>query len=114
MNEQNLTYLKNSIERLGFGTSMHDTLEKFIIQQQPEIKLQMQASHLKDNVHYTLNFRKSDTSDMYFFNSYQAIFKAEEAAKDRSQSFSIRNGNNINAQEAFNLIAGRAINCVFQ
>lgn len=110
VNENNLAYNKNLLEKLGFGQALHDPLEKFIIQQQPEIKLKHEASHFKDNVEYTLHFRKSDTTDMYFFNRYEATLKSNDEAFNRTQSFQIRNGNNITAQESFNLISGRAIN----
>jgi hypothetical protein len=110
MNENNLAYNKNLLEKLGFGKVLHDPLEKFVIQQQPEIKLTHEATHFKDNVEYTLHFRKSDTTDMYFFNKYEAKLKTSDAAYDRTQSFQIRNGNNITAQESFNLVSGRAVN----
>jgi len=110
VNENNLAYNKNLLEKLGFGQALHDPLEKFIIQQQPEIKLTHEASHFKDNVEYTLHFRKSDTTDMYFFNRYEATLKSNDEAFNRTQSFQIRNGTNITAQESFNLISGRAIN----
>jgi hypothetical protein len=110
MNENNLEYNKNLLEKLGFGKALHDPLEKFIIQQQPEIKLSHEATHFKDNVEYTLHFRKSDSTDMYFFNRYEATLKSNDEAFNRTQSFQIRNGNNITAQESFNLVAGRAIN----
>jgi len=109
MNENNLAYNKNLLEKLGFGKALHDPLEKFVIQQQPEIKLTHEASHFKDNVEYTLHFRKSDTTDMYFFNRYEAALKTSNEAYDKTQSFQIRNGNNITAQESFNLISGRAV-----
>lgn len=110
MNENNLAYNKNLLEKLGFGKALHDPLEKFVIQQQPEIKLTHEASHFKDNVEYTLHFRKSESTDMYFFNRYEATLKSNDEAFNRTQSFQIRNGNNITAQESFNLVAGRAIN----
>jgi hypothetical protein len=110
MNENNLAYNKNLLEKLGFGKTLHDPLEKFVIQQQPEIKLTMEASHFKDNVEYALHFRKSDSTDMYFFNRYEATLKSNAEAFNRTQSFQIRNGNNITAQESFNLVSGRAVN----
>lgn len=109
VNENNLAYNKNLLEKLGFGKALHDPLEKFVIQQQPEIKLTHEASHFKDNVEYTLHFRKSDTTDMYFFNRYEATLKSNDEAFNRTQSFQIRNGNNITAQESFNLVSGRAV-----
>ena len=110
VNENNLAYNKNLLEKLGFGKTLHDPLEKFIIQQQPEIKLTHEATHFKDNVEYTLHFRKSDSTDMYFFNRYEATLKSKDEAFNRTQSFQIRNGNNITAQESFNLISGRSVN----
>jgi len=110
VNENNLAYNKNLLEKLGFGKALHDPLEKFIIQQQPEIKLSHEATHFKDNVEYTLHFRKSDITDMYFFNRYEATLKSNDEAFNRTQSFQIRNGNNITAQESFNLVAGRSVN----
>jgi hypothetical protein len=110
MNENNLAYNKNLLEKLGFGKALHDPLEKFVIAQQPEIKLTHEATHFKDNVEYTLHFRKSDSTDMYFFNRYEATLKSNDEAFNRTQSFQIRNGNNITAQESFNLVAGRAVN----
>lgn len=111
MNENNLEYNKNLLEKLGFGKALNDPLEKFIIQQQPEFKLSHEATHFRDNVEYTLHFRKSDTTDMYFFNRYEATLKSNEEAYNRTQSFQVRNGSNsITAQESFNLVSGRAIN----
>lgn len=110
VNENNLTYNKNLVEKLGFDKSTQEALEKNIIQQQPEFKLTQEKTHLKDNVEYTLHFRKSDTTDMYFFNRYEATLKNKDEAYNRTQSFQIRNGNNVTAPEAFNLVAGRAVN----
>jgi|GEM_PF-2374916 len=110
VNENNLAYNKNLLEKLGFGKALHDPLEKFIIQQQPEIKLSHEAQHFKDNVEYTLHFRKSDQTDMYFFNRYEATLKNSDEAFNRTQSFQVRNGNNVTAQEAFNLVSGRSVN----
>jgi len=107
MNENNLKFLKDNLEKLGFGTQLNDPLEKLIITQQPDIVLKCEAERLGEKVDYELHFRKSSSSDMYFFNRYTAgIDKGEES---RVQSFNISGVNNVHAGEAFNLIAGRPV-----
>jgi hypothetical protein len=58
----------------------------------------------------TLYFRKSDKSDMYFFNKYEAELKNEEKGLKRSQTFYITKGSGITSKEAFNLLEGRSVN----
>jgi len=110
MNENNLAFLKNTLERLDFPVEVANKLVKEVETQKPEIRLAHEANRGNETVQYDLNFRKSDTSDMYFFNSYQATLKTGDQAHDKTQEFRIRNGNNMGADEAFNLVAGRAVN----
>ena len=109
MNANNLEFLKNTLERLDFPVEVTNKLAKEVETQKPEIKLTHEANRANETVQYDLNFRKSDTSDMYFFNSYQATLKTGNEAHDKTQEFRIRNGNNMGADEAFNLVAGRAV-----
>jgi len=109
MNENNLEFLKNTLERMDFPAELGKTLAKEIETQKPEIKLGYEVNRNNETVQFDLNFRKSDTSDMYFFNSYQATLKTGNEAHDKTQEFRIRNGNNMGMDEAFNLVAGRAV-----
>lgn len=111
MNENNLEFLKNTLERLDFPVEVGNKLQKEIDikEQKPEIKLEHEVNRNNETVKFDLNFRKSDTSDMYFFNSYQATLKTGIEAHDKTQEFRIRNGNNMGMDEAFNLVAGRAV-----
>ncbi|TKC04233.1 hypothetical protein [Pedobacter frigoris] len=109
MNENNLAYLKKTLDRMDFPAEVGDKLAKEIEKQEPEIKLNHEVNRGNETVNYDLNFRKSETTDMYFFNSYNATLKTGNEAHDKTQEFRIRNGNNIGADEAFNLIAGRAV-----
>ncbi|WP_142528572.1 hypothetical protein [Pedobacter westerhofensis] len=102
--------MKNTLERLDFPVEVANKLVKEVETQKPDIKLTHDANRGNETVQYDLNFRKSDTSDMYFFNSYQATLKTGDQAHDKTQEFRIRNGNNMGADEAFNLVAGRAVN----
>lgn len=109
MNENNLEFLKNTLERMDFPAEVGNKLAKEVETQKPEIKLGHEVNRNNETVQFDLNFRKSDTSDMYFFNSYQATLKTGNEAHDKSQEFRIRNGNNMGMDEAFNLVAGRAV-----
>ena len=55
-----------------------------------------------------LNFRKSDNSDMYFFNSYNASLQRSNGEKV-DQTFYLTKGKGITAKEAYNLLEGRAV-----
>jgi hypothetical protein len=63
-----------------------------------------------EKVDYSLDFRKSDQTDMYFFNRYQATLKHEDATKEKSQTFYVTKNTGITAKEAFNLLSGRSVN----
>ena len=56
----------------------------------------------------TMNFRKSDSSDMYFFNNYHASL---EKGKDEKaeQTFYLNKGKGVTGKEAFNLLDGRSV-----
>jgi hypothetical protein len=56
----------------------------------------------------TLNFKKSDQTDMYFFNSYNASLEKNNGEK-MDQTFYINKGKGITSKEAFNLLDGRAV-----
>lgn len=55
-----------------------------------------------------MNFRKSDSTDMYFFNNYHATLEKNNGEKvDRT--FFINKGKGVTSKEAFNLLDGRAV-----
>ncbi|ETZ19202.1 hypothetical protein [Pedobacter sp. V48] len=109
MNENNLEFLKNSLDRLDFPAEVGNRLAKEVETQKPEIQLTHEVNRNNETVQFDLNFRKSNTSDMYFFNGYQATLKTGHDAQDKTQEFRMRSGNNVGADEAFNLVAGRAV-----
>ena len=55
-----------------------------------------------------LQFRKSDSSDMYFLNSYHASLERSNGEKV-DQTFYLNKGKGITAKEAYNLLEGRAV-----
>ena len=108
MNNDNLKFLSGRIKFAGFGEEINAGLQKAIQEGKPEFQLQFSAEFNKKPFEATLNFRKSDTTDMYFFNSYNASLVRNDGDKVE-QKFYLNNGKGITAKEAFNLLDGRAV-----
>jgi hypothetical protein len=108
MNQKNLDYLKESLKYLGFGEKLYPELEKNIQQGFPEFNLRLQNEYGKDKLDMNLHFRKSDSSDMYFFNRYEA--KMTNPTETVSQTFYVSKENGFTVKEAYNLLNGRAVN----
>lgn len=110
MNQKNLEFLKDGIKYLGFSEGLNGKLTEEITSGKPEFKLNTVNEYNRDKVDYTLEFRKSQQSDMYFFNRYTATIKGDDSANDKTQTFYINKNAGITAKEAYNLLNGRAVN----
>ncbi|MEO6729803.1 MAG: hypothetical protein ABIN01_01205 [Ferruginibacter sp.] len=111
MNEKNLDYLAKQIKFTGFGEGHGEELKEKIQQQTPEFTIAHQQDFGKDSAMATLLFRKSEDSDMYFFNRYNLVVKNEHQVEPVKQTFYISNReDNITLKEAYNLVNGRAVN----
>lgn len=110
MNEKNVEYLKDQLKYTGFGEGLENALVENIQKENPEFKLDHEAKYGTDTVLTSLNFKKSEQSDMYFFNSYNMKIQKEGQPEELSQTFYINRDNNITAKEAYNLMEGRAVN----
>lgn len=110
MNQKNFDYLKDQIKYTGFGEGLESQLKENMRKQAPEFTLQHQNTFGKDETSSALHFKKSPSSDMYFFNSYQVSVKKQGQDQNLNQSFYIEKNNNITLKEAFNLMQGRAVN----
>lgn len=108
MNKENLQYLSDNIKYMGFGENLKAELEKNMNEGKGEFQLQYKVEINKKPFEATLNFRKSESTDMYFFNRYQAsIVKANDEKLE--QNFNVNKGKGITSKEAFNLLEGRAV-----
>lgn len=110
MNEKNVEYLKDQLKYTGFGDAMENVLRENIAKDNPEFKLDQELKYGNDTALASLNFKKSDQTDMYFFNSYDMKIQKEGVPEALSQTFYINKDNNITAKEAYNLMEGRAVN----
>lgn len=110
MNAKNLEYLKEGMKYLGFGEGLNNKLTEEVNSGKTEFQLRTENQYNKDKVNYTLDFRKSDQSDMYFFNKYTATLDGQKDGQDKSQTFFIKKNSGVTAKEAYNLLNGRAVN----
>jgi hypothetical protein len=110
MNEKNFEYLKDQIKYTGFGEGLENELKEKMQQQTPSFTLNHDAHYGNDIASATLNFKKSDQSDMYFFNSYKVDLQKDNSKESLEQTFYINKGSNITMKEAYNLMEGRAVN----
>lgn len=110
MNAKNLEFLKEGIKYLGFGEGLNNKLTEEVNSQKNEFQLRTENQYGKDKVSYTLDFKKSEQSDMYFFNKYTATLPGQNNDPDKSQTFFIKKNSGVTAKEAYNLLNGRAVN----
>lgn len=110
MNQKNFDYLKDQVKFTGFGDALENELKGKMQKQTPEFQISHSAKFGNDTADATLHFKKSEQSDMYFFNRYNLSVKHEQSTDVIDQTFYINKGNNITLKEAYNLMSGRSIN----
>lgn len=110
MNEKNYDYLKDQLKYTGFGEGLQNDLKEKMEKQTPDFQLNHSQKFGKDEVSATLHFKKSNDSEMYFFNKYDAALKPEKEADAIQQTFYINKESNITLKEGYNLMSGRAVN----
>jgi hypothetical protein len=110
MNQKNFEYLRDQVKFTGFGEGLENELKERMQKQTPKFMILHQGGFGKDETVSTLHFRKSDKSDMYFFNKYDLTLKQENKPEIMTQTFYLNKDRNITLKEAYNLMNGRAIN----
>ncbi|OXE99942.1 hypothetical protein B0A63_10820 [Flavobacterium johnsoniae UW101] len=111
MNQKNLEYLKDQLKYTGFGETFDLDLKEKMTQGEKEFKIIRDGVYGADSMNAVLNFKKSDQTDFYFFNSYHVSLQKENSKESLEQTFYINsNGRNITLKEAYNLMEGRSVN----
>ena len=108
MNEKNYEYLKDSLKYAGFGEGLSEALKEGLKGGAPDFQLTFEADINKKPFAAVLNFRKSDNTDMYFFNSYHASLQRSNG-DIMDQAFYLNKGKGVTVKEAYNLLEGRAV-----
>lgn len=109
MNDKNLTYLKDNIKYMGFGEKLYPELETQLKKGAPEFSIPFKTEINKKEMDATLHFRKSDSSDMYFFNKYDVRVGSERKDETLAQTFYLNKGQGVTLKEAYNLLNGRSV-----
>lgn len=108
MNQQNFDYLKDSLKYLGFGEGLAEKLREQMAKGEPNFQLTFETEINRKAFAAVINFRKSDTTDHYFVNSYHATLGRKDG-EITDQAFYLNKGKGITAKEAFNLLDGRSV-----
>jgi len=108
MNNENFQYLSDNIKYMGFGESLKSDLEKSFNEGKHEFQLNYKTEINKKPFEANLNFRKSENSDLYFFNSYKASLQKTNG-ESADQTFYLNRGKGVTAKEAYNLLEGRSV-----
>lgn len=108
MNNENFQYLTDNIKYMGFGENLKPELERNLKEGKSDFQLIYSNFFNKKPFEATLNFRKSDSSDMYFFNNYHASLEKNNGSKVE-QTFYLNKGKGVTTKEAYNLLQGRSV-----
>jgi len=108
MNNENFQYLSDNLKYMGFGENLKTDLEKNLNEGKADFQLHYKAEINKKPFEVTMNFRKSETTDMYFFNNYHASLEKGKNEK-AEQTFYLNKGKGVTGKEAFNLLDGRSV-----
>ncbi len=109
MNQENLKFLQDRLFYLGTEKRLHPELEKNMNEGKTEFTLLFSNHYDKDRLTANLHFRKSENSDMYFLNRYDASLQ-KPGQEAKSQTFYLENGRGVTMKEAYNLLDGRSVN----
>jgi hypothetical protein len=113
MNNDNLSFIRQSIRYLGFGEAMthSELLEQEMQSGVKEFQLKTAACFDENStIQATLYFRKGENYDMYYFNKYEALLVYDsDPNSNKAQTFFISKGKGVTLKEAFNLLQGRAV-----
>jgi hypothetical protein len=112
MKPENFEYLKNQARDRGFGEAIDDQLKTQMETGEPTIQVKHQQEIGKDKIEANLHFRKSDTEDHYFFNSFDVTVVKPEGTKEPApkQTFYVGRDNQYTLEEGYNLLSHRFVN----
>ena len=107
MNENNYDYLAKQTKFSGFGEAHQDELKQKMQHLAPEFSIIHEQQFGNDATTATLQFKKSTSSDMYFFNSYRLELNNKPPGTPVKQTFYTSDG--FTLKEAYNMLTGRSV-----
>lgn len=110
MKQTNLEFLANQLKYTGFPDGVMGQVKAKMETGEDKFTVAHQQSYGDDKTTATLHFKKSDTSDAYFFNRYDMQLKTPKMTDPIQHTFHINaKQQNITHKEAYNLLSGRAV-----
>lgn len=120
MNEDNLEYLKKTLDGLGFGNRLNDVLETAIRREMPAFSLGITSERRPldakdinaprtDHLSFAINFNRSKDSDTYFLNTYDVTLQKAGNPIAISQRFDLARDHRITALQAHKLLSGLSL-----
>jgi hypothetical protein len=107
--EQNNQALHEQVQRIGFP-NLSNVIDQNVRQGYPEFSIPVSYYvNEKERLNHELSFSK-DESGKYQFEGYKTTLQNElKPNENRQQFFKMQEGNSVTATQAYNLLAGRAI-----
>lgn len=107
MDQENYNFLTEKLKYSGFEDKLNANLKKEIAAGKEDFILKLPLKIEEKELEYALSFKKSQVSDRYFFNKFEAKLFGVEGTEPKTHTFYQNQG--ITAKEAFNLLEGRAV-----
>ncbi|WP_100630321.1 hypothetical protein [Algoriphagus formosus] len=108
MDKENYEFLTEKLKYSGFEDQLNAALKKEIQSGKEEFSLPYQVNLEGKQMDMDLSFKKSQISDRYFFNKFEAKLQNPETGQEpKTHTFYQNQG--ITVKEAFNLLEGRAV-----
>jgi len=107
MDQENYDFLTEKLKYTGFEDKLNAALKKEINSDKEEFSLNLPMKIDGKEMQFDLHFKKSQVSDRYFFNKYDAKLFGEEGAEPKVHTFYQNQG--VTAKESFNLLEGRGV-----
>lgn len=103
-----MDYLKEKLMYSGFDKALDNALEKQIKAGKKDFSLSHTMEMEGRKMDFELHFKKSGTSERYFFNKYDAVLHHENP-EIAPKKHTFYQNQSVSAKEAFNLLEGRAV-----
>jgi hypothetical protein len=110
MKQENLEFLQRQVTYTGFGEDLAGQLKENMEKGLPEFQLTHQRKFGKDEANAVLHFRYAESTDHYYFNSYDLSVKDFKGKDQDPQKFYIGKDNNFTLKEGYNMLCGRSVN----
>jgi len=120
MEENNLEYLKKTLDYLGFGTRLNEVLTSAVYRELTHFSLGINQSYIpsesqpgteakSDLAHFQLHFNRSAQSENYFLDRFVLTLQRYDNSPARIQEFSLERHHRMSALQAYKLLCGQSL-----